>query len=95
VALDVNFIDTADSYAPEVIERLIAEALYPYPENCTECEAPGTVSEIRYAKTAVTVSRTIVSAVGWVRWRTRVSARAPAAPRPARWHLSAWPDVCG
>jgi hypothetical protein len=29
VALDVNFIDTADSYGPEVSERLIAEALYP------------------------------------------------------------------
>ncbi len=27
----VNFIDTADSYGPEVSERLIAEALYPYP----------------------------------------------------------------
>ena len=32
VALDVTFIDTADSYGPEVSERLIAEALYPYPE---------------------------------------------------------------
>src|SRR6201987_6000076 len=31
--LGVNFIDTADSYGPEVSERLIAEALYPYPEN--------------------------------------------------------------
>jgi pyridoxine 4-dehydrogenase len=30
--LDVTFIDTADSYGPEVSERLIAEALYPYPE---------------------------------------------------------------
>jgi pyridoxine 4-dehydrogenase len=29
--LGVNFIDTADSYGPEVSERLIAEALYPYP----------------------------------------------------------------
>lgn len=29
--LDVNFIDTADSYGPEVNEELIAEALYPYP----------------------------------------------------------------
>lgn len=32
VALEVNFIDTADSYGPEVSERLIAEALYPYPD---------------------------------------------------------------
>jgi pyridoxine 4-dehydrogenase len=29
--LGVNFIDTADSYGPGVSERLIAEALYPYP----------------------------------------------------------------
>ena len=28
----VNLIDTADSYGPEVSEKLIAEALYPYPE---------------------------------------------------------------
>src|SRR4051794_34839515 len=31
VALGVSFIDTADSYGPEVSERLIAEALQPYP----------------------------------------------------------------
>jgi aryl-alcohol dehydrogenase-like predicted oxidoreductase len=29
--LGVTFIDTADSYGPEVSERLIAEALHPYP----------------------------------------------------------------
>ena len=33
VQTDVNLIDTADSYGPEVSERLIAEALYPYPDN--------------------------------------------------------------
>ncbi len=32
VELQVNFIDTADSYGPEVSESLIAEALYPYPD---------------------------------------------------------------
>jgi len=31
VELGINFIDTADSYGPHVSERLIAEALYPYP----------------------------------------------------------------
>ena len=31
VELDINFIDTADSYGPHVSEELIAEALYPYP----------------------------------------------------------------
>src|ERR1700749_4719885 len=29
----VNFIDTADSYGPEVAERLIHEALHPYPDD--------------------------------------------------------------
>jgi pyridoxine 4-dehydrogenase len=33
VELGVNFIDTADSYGPEVSEELIAEALAPYPED--------------------------------------------------------------
>lgn len=31
VQLGINFIDTADSYGPEVSENLIAEALHPYP----------------------------------------------------------------
>jgi pyridoxine 4-dehydrogenase len=33
VELGVNLIDTADSYGPEVSERIIAEALRPYPED--------------------------------------------------------------
>jgi pyridoxine 4-dehydrogenase len=33
VALGVNFIDTADSYGPEVSEKLIADTLYPYPSD--------------------------------------------------------------
>ena len=32
VELGVNFIDTADSYGPDVSELILAEALYPYPE---------------------------------------------------------------
>jgi pyridoxine 4-dehydrogenase len=31
VELGVNFIDTADSYGPDVSEQLIAQALWPYP----------------------------------------------------------------
>jgi aryl-alcohol dehydrogenase-like predicted oxidoreductase len=48
VELGVNFIDTADSYGPLVSEELIAEALYPYPEDLViatkgglEREGPG------------------------------------------------------
>jgi len=33
VELGVNLIDTADSYGPKVSERLIAEALHPYPDD--------------------------------------------------------------
>jgi pyridoxine 4-dehydrogenase len=33
VELGVTFIDTADSYGPEVSENLIAETLYPYPDD--------------------------------------------------------------
>ena len=31
VELGVNLIDTADAYGPEIAERLVAEALHPYP----------------------------------------------------------------
>ncbi|MGK5683349.1 aldo/keto reductase [Actinoplanes sp. URMC 104] len=33
IELGVTFIDTADSYGPDVSESLIAEALHPYPED--------------------------------------------------------------
>ena len=33
VELGVNFIDTADSYGPNVSEELIAETLFPYPDD--------------------------------------------------------------
>jgi pyridoxine 4-dehydrogenase len=33
IELGVNFIDTADSYGPHISEELIAEALYPYPDD--------------------------------------------------------------
>jgi aryl-alcohol dehydrogenase-like predicted oxidoreductase len=33
VELETNLIDTAESYGPHVSEELIAEALYPYPED--------------------------------------------------------------
>ena len=33
VELGVNFIDTADSYGPEVSEQMICDALFPYPKD--------------------------------------------------------------
>jgi pyridoxine 4-dehydrogenase len=43
VELGVNFIDTADSYGPEVSERLIGEALYPYPKDLVIATKAGLV----------------------------------------------------
>lgn len=41
--LGINFIDTADSYGPDVSERLIAEALYPYPHGLVIASKAGFV----------------------------------------------------
>ncbi len=41
--LGVTIIDTADSYGPEVSERLIAEALYPYPKDLVIATKAGLV----------------------------------------------------
>ena len=43
VELGVNFIDTADSYGPDVSETLIAEALYPYPDDLVIATKDGLV----------------------------------------------------
>lgn len=41
VASGVNFIDTADYYGEDVTNRLIAEALYPYPKDLVICTKVG------------------------------------------------------
>lgn len=43
VELGVDFIDTADAYGPEVNERLIAEALHPYPTGLVIATKGGSV----------------------------------------------------
>lgn len=43
VALGIDFIDTADSYGPEVSERLIAAALHPYPSGLVIATKAGLV----------------------------------------------------
>jgi pyridoxine 4-dehydrogenase len=43
VELDVTFIDTADSYGPEVSELLIAETLHPYPDELVIATKAGLV----------------------------------------------------
>ena len=41
VAEGVNFLDTADFYGDDVTNRLIAEALYPYPQDLVICTKVG------------------------------------------------------
>jgi pyridoxine 4-dehydrogenase len=41
IASGVNFIDTADYYGEDVTNRLIAEALYPYPKDLVICTKVG------------------------------------------------------
>lgn len=43
VELGITFIGTADSYGPEVAERIIAEALYPYAKNIVIATKAGLV----------------------------------------------------
>jgi aryl-alcohol dehydrogenase-like predicted oxidoreductase len=47
IALGVNFIDTADSYGPEISERLIAETLQPYPPELVIATKGGLVRPTR------------------------------------------------
>ena len=47
LALGVNFLDTADAYGPAVSERLIAEALYPYPRDLVIATKGGLVRPSR------------------------------------------------
>src|SRR6201995_3239360 len=41
VASGINFLDTADYYGEDVTNRLIAEALYPYPADLVICTKVG------------------------------------------------------
>jgi pyridoxine 4-dehydrogenase len=41
VANGINFLDTADYYGEDVTNRLIAEALYPYPDDLVICTKVG------------------------------------------------------
>jgi pyridoxine 4-dehydrogenase len=46
--LGVNFIDTADAYGPEVSERLIFEALHPYPADLVIATKGGAIRPLPY-----------------------------------------------
>lgn len=44
VELGINFIDTADSYGPQINEQLIAEALFPYRSNLLIATKAGSIN---------------------------------------------------
>jgi pyridoxine 4-dehydrogenase len=48
IKLGVNLIDTADAYGPGVSERLIAQALHPYPENLVIATKGGRTRQCPY-----------------------------------------------
>jgi pyridoxine 4-dehydrogenase len=48
IELGVDFIDTADAYGPDVDERLIAEALHPYPRGLVIATKGGSVRPAAY-----------------------------------------------
>ncbi len=71
VELGVDLIDTAAAYGPEVSERLIAEALYPYPEGFVVATKSG-------------FQRTGPNQMALPTWPTRDDpARLRAQPQPA------------
>jgi pyridoxine 4-dehydrogenase len=47
IELGVNLMDTAHAYGPETSERLIAEALHPYPEGLIVATKGGRTSASR------------------------------------------------
>ena len=65
--LGVNFIDTADSYGPEVDETLIAEALHPYPKDLVIGTKGGLVRPTRRAW-AMRPSSTISASSALLSW---------------------------
>ena len=98
VELDVNFIDTADSYGPEVSETLIAETLYPYPDDLVIATKGGLVRPgagplgraMAARSTCARRARAACGGCGWTRSRCTSSTPRPEgspgglARRPGR-----------
>lgn len=80
VELGVNFIDTADSYGPQVVEQLIADALSPY--------APGVVIATKAGLTRQGPNRWLpVGRPEYLRQQVELSLRALKLGRIDLWQL--------
>jgi aryl-alcohol dehydrogenase-like predicted oxidoreductase len=87
VELGVNFIDTADSYGPEVSERLIAEALYPYPADLVIATKGGRRTAGR--STCAKRVRAACGGCGWSGSRsTSCAGPIPGCPWRSHWARS-------
>ena len=64
VELGVNFIDTADSYGPEVSETLIAEAFHPYPDDLVIATMGGLIRLLESAEDLVDPDKFNIDGVG-------------------------------
>ena len=98
VELDVNFIDTADSYGPEVSETLIAETLYPYPDGLVIATkgglvrpGPGRWDADGRPGTCAKPARAACVGSGWT--RSRSTSCTGSTPR-SRWPTPSapWPS---
>ena len=89
VELGVNFIDTADSYGPDVSEKLIAEALYPYPDDLVIATKGGLVRPARTAGTPTagpsTCARPARAACGGCGWSRSRCTSSTGPTRRCRW----------
>ena len=91
--LGVNFIDTADSYGPDVSEELIAQALYPYPAGLViATKAGGRATGPAFGSTTpaqLTSNRLLKAASSACAWSgsTSTSCTFPIRPYPLtpRW----------
>ena len=80
VELGVNFIDTADSYGPQIVEQLIADALSPY--------APGVVIATKAGLTRQGPNRWLpVGRPEYLRQQVELSLRALKLGRIDLWQL--------
>ena len=80
VELGITFIDTADSYGPEVSERLIAEALHPYPDGLVIATKGGLTADRGRASGRPTGGP---STCGGLRGEPAASEARPDRPLPA------------
>ena len=98
VELGVNFIDTADSYGPDVSEELIAEALHPYPDDLVIATkgglvrpGPGSGCPTAARSTCARPARAACAGCAWT-GSTCTSSTGPTRRCRSRSRSARWPS---